>query len=82
MRHLSVLMVRCPKSGRELSTGIEMDTATFEQLPDIRSQIMCPICKLEHVWSTREAWLGGPAPSAPEIAWLFLKPNCGERLGP
>ena len=34
MHHAGVVMVRCPTTGRELSTGIEMDAATFEQLPE------------------------------------------------
>jgi hypothetical protein len=38
MSHAGV-MVRCPTTGRELSTGVEMDTATFERLPDIHSRI-------------------------------------------
>ena len=38
MPHVGVVMVRCPTRGRELSTGIEMVAATFEQLPEIRSQ--------------------------------------------
>jgi hypothetical protein len=42
-------------TGRELSTGIEMDAETFERLPDIRSKLMCPICKFDHIWSAREA---------------------------
>ena len=79
MRHVSVVMVRCPSTGRELSAGIEMDAATFEQLPDIRSQIiMCPVCKLDHTWSTREAWLGNPPPAVPEIAWLILNNRIAE----
>ena len=49
MRSLNVVMVKCPNTGRELSTGIEMDPATFKGLPDIRSQLMCPICKFDHV---------------------------------
>jgi hypothetical protein len=72
MRHVSIAMVRCPNTGRELSTGIEMDTATFQQLSDIRSQIKCRICGLDHVWSTREAWLGNPVPSLPALPWLFI----------
>ena len=28
MRSLNVVMVKCPNTGRELSTGIEMDAAT------------------------------------------------------
>jgi hypothetical protein len=65
-------MVRCPATGRELSTGIEMDAATFEQLPEIRARIRCPACGLDHTWSTGEAWLGNPAPSAPSLPWLLI----------
>jgi hypothetical protein len=61
MIHTSVVMVRCPATGRELSTGVEMDAATFERLPDIRSRIKCSVCNLDHDWSTRDAWLGNPA---------------------
>ena len=35
MRHVSVMMVRCPTTGHELSTGVEMDETTFEQLSSI-----------------------------------------------
>ena len=72
MIHAGVVMVRCPATGRELSTGVEMDAATFERLPDIQSQIKCPVCRLDHNWSTRAAWLGNPAPSAPTLPWLFI----------
>ena len=72
MRQVNVVMVRCPTTGRELSTGIEIDAATFEHLPEIRSQIRCPICRLDHIWSTREAWLGNPVPSLPALPWLLI----------
>jgi hypothetical protein len=72
MIHTGVVMVRCPATSRELSTGVEMDAATFERLPDIRSRIKCPVCNLDHDWSTRDAWLGIPAPSAPALPWLFI----------
>jgi hypothetical protein len=72
MRHVSVVMVRCPNAGRELSTGVEMDKTTFQQLSDIRSQMKCPICGLDHVCSTREAWLGSPVLSLPALPWLFI----------
>ena len=78
MRHVSVVMVRCPNTGRELSTGVEMDEATFEQLSDIRSEMKCPVCGLDHVWSTREAWLGNPVPSAPALPWLFINNRTAE----
>jgi len=61
MIHTGVVMVKCPATSRELSTGVEMDAAMFERLPDIRSRIKCPVCNLDHDWSTRDAWLGGVA---------------------
>ena len=63
MHRASILMVRCPNTGHELSTGIEMDAGTFVQLPE---------CGHDHILSTREAWLGEPAPSVPEFTWLFI----------
>jgi hypothetical protein len=72
MSYASIVMVRCPTTGCELSTGVEMDPATFECLPDILSQIKCPLCRLDHNWSTREAWLGNPAPPLPALPWLFI----------
>jgi hypothetical protein len=72
MRQISILMVRCPDTGAELSTGIEMDAATFERLPEIQSQMTCPACGRSHVWSTREAWLGNPPPAAPALPWLLI----------
>ena len=78
MHQVSVVMVRCSTTGRELSTGIEMVAATFEQLPEIRSQITCPVCKLDHIWSTREAWLDNPHPSVPGFAWLVLNNRVAE----
>ena|SRR6516165_7181024 len=55
MSHASIVMVRCPATGRRLSTGVEMDADTFKRLPEIRSQIKCPACGLDHDWSTRDA---------------------------
>ena len=82
MIYTSLVMVRCPATGRELSTGVEMDAATFERLPDIRSRMRCPACSRDHDWSTRDAWLGNPAPSTPALPWLFINnlTKCGERL--
>ena len=77
MRSLNVVMVKCPNTGRELSTDIN-GCSTFKRLPDIRSQLMCPICKFDHVWSTRDSWLGNPAPSVPEFAWLMLNNRIAE----
>jgi hypothetical protein len=72
------VMVKCATTGRELSTGVEMDSATFEQLPELASRLKCPICGLDHLWSTREAWLDNPPPLLPELPWLFINNKIAE----
>ena len=54
---LGKVMVKCPATGRELSTGVEMDTITFQGLTAGSFQIKCPICGIDHTWSMRDAWL-------------------------
>jgi hypothetical protein len=50
-------MIKCPYRGQSVSTGIEVDPSTFDQLPDTLILSRCPLCGLEHVWWKREAWL-------------------------
>jgi hypothetical protein len=72
------MMVRCPTTGGEISTGVEMDAATFGQLAEIRSQMKCPLCGVDHTWSTRDAWLGDPPPSLPALPWLIINNRSAE----
>jgi hypothetical protein len=54
---VSVIMVKCPNTGRELSTGIETDRTGFDRLPSLLTYSRCPLCRLEHGWWKHEAWL-------------------------
>ena len=56
---MSVVMIRCPDTGEEISTGIDTDSLTFRRLPRVASRIMCPACGKEHVWVKDAAWLNG-----------------------
>jgi endogenous inhibitor of DNA gyrase (YacG/DUF329 family) len=47
---MSVLKVRCPETGREVSTGIEIDPESFANLPDTLPVSNCPFCGLDHAW--------------------------------
>ena len=75
---LGTVMVKCPVTGRELSTGVEMDTASFQGLPTGTCQMKCPVCGADHTWSTRDAWLGNPPPSLPDLPWLFINNRVAE----
>jgi len=63
---MGVVMIKCPASGRAVSTGIEVDSETFRALPDLSSQMNCPACKAHHAWSKSEAWLAGDEAAPPD----------------
>ncbi len=58
---MSAVMIRCPSTGRSVSTAIETEPSVFRQLPDVEARMHCPVCGQDHVWTTSAAWLsGGP----------------------
>jgi predicted RNA-binding Zn-ribbon protein involved in translation (DUF1610 family) len=52
-------MIKCPATGRAVSTAIEVESSVFRKLPKVAARMRCPACGQEHVWSTRNAWLAG-----------------------
>lgn len=61
---MGVLMLKCPTTDREFSTGIYVDEASFRRLPDTVTKARCPHCERMHNWWTREArWANSMPPS-------------------
>ena len=56
---MSSVMIRCPNTGRSVSTAIETEPSVFRLLPKVASRMLCPACGQEHIWSTGSAWLAG-----------------------
>jgi predicted RNA-binding Zn-ribbon protein involved in translation (DUF1610 family) len=56
---MSSVMIKCPNTGRAVSTAIETEPSVFRQLPEVASRMMCPACGQEHVWTTGSAWVAG-----------------------
>lgn len=54
---MCLLMIRCPRTGQEVWTGIETDPDSFRQIPDDLFFSSCPHCGLDHAWWRDEAWL-------------------------
>ena len=54
---VGTVMIRCPKTGRAISTGIRADVATFHATPVFFSQVLCPLCQLTHEWFAKDAWI-------------------------
>jgi hypothetical protein len=54
---MGMLMLRCPMTDRNFSTGIYADKSRFKLMPDTERIVLCPQCGREHTWRPRDAWL-------------------------
>ena len=54
---MGVLLIRCPTTGREFSTGVQVEFDTLSCLPQLPSDTRCPHCLSVHFWLPREAKL-------------------------
>jgi hypothetical protein len=54
---MGVVVITCPHTGEDVSTGIEIDQHSFQKLPDVLVRSKCPQCGMQHSWWTREARL-------------------------
>ena len=63
---MSSLMIRCPKTGQDIWTGVDTDTTSLEKIiPDTLFYAPCRHCGFDHAWWCDEAWLtDDPFPGA------------------
>src|SRR5439155_27307650 len=54
-RTMGVLLITCPVTGKEFSTGIQPDRKTSDALPKVTTRSRCPYCKTDHPWQPRDA---------------------------
>ena len=57
---MGFIAIYCPRTGREVSTGIESDRDGFQRLRPVVVRMKCPACGSEHVWSKATARLVEP----------------------
>jgi hypothetical protein len=56
------LMIRCPMTDRNFSTGMEADSKELKRVPYTRIAVRCPYCGLEHTLGPRDTPLGQSVP--------------------
>ena len=52
---MGVITILCPRTGKQVSTGIEIDRLHFDHMRETRFTMTCWLCGGEHVWSKRWA---------------------------
>ncbi|MGH6767907.1 MAG: hypothetical protein ACRECO_02675 [Xanthobacteraceae bacterium] len=54
---MGTVMIRCPDTGREIPTGMVADRKSFNSTPVFFARVFCPVCRTEHEWFAKEAWV-------------------------
>jgi len=67
---MGAVMVRCPQTGRDIPTGLVTDRKSFESMPVFFARVHCPICRTEHEWFPKEAWMCEAEPRAQGTALI------------
>jgi hypothetical protein len=66
------LMIRCPKTGKPVTTGIHMERARFRSMSVFFSSSFCQSCRILHEWFAASAWVCDCGPAN-------CDPNCERR---
>jgi hypothetical protein len=64
------VMIKCPETGRAISTGMVADRETFQQMPVFFARVLCPLCRKQHEWFAQNAWVceaDFPPPREPAV---------------
>jgi hypothetical protein len=60
---LGVLLITCPVTSKEFSTGVQIDSRDASMLPDVESEALCTFCEQVHRWRPRQArWVEAIGP--------------------
>jgi hypothetical protein len=62
---MGAVMIKCPDTGRDIPTGMIADRRKFSATPVFFGRVLCPVCRSEHEWFAREAWVCDAEPSTP-----------------
>jgi hypothetical protein len=54
---VGTIVIRCPKTERVISTGLQADWRAFGSVPVFFSRTYCPLCRTNHEWFAKDAWV-------------------------
>lgn len=54
---MPMVMIKCPKTGKDVPTGIAMDRTSFESSDMSDNKLRCPHCGETHAWNKKDAWV-------------------------
>ena len=72
---MRLILIRCPQTGRYISTGLENANDCLDFLDAVQSPVHCPACNKDHWWTKQDALLAPPErwSMEPQIEDCFVK---------
>ena len=72
---MSIILIRCPKTGRYISTGLAISSDCMDFLGDVQPPVHCPACEKDHSWTKQDALVVPPErwSMEPKVEDCFLK---------
>jgi hypothetical protein len=55
---MNPLLFQCPKTERQVTTGIEIDMATLRNIQPVTVRLLCPHCYRTHEWKLTDGLIG------------------------
>ncbi len=55
---MNPLLFECPKTERQVTTGIEIDMATLRNVQPVTVRLLCPYCYSTHEWKLTDGLIG------------------------
>jgi len=68
---MNPLLFQCPKTERQIRTGIGIDITTLRYVQPVTLRLLCPFCGNTHEWKLADGLVGEPREvTAPPLeAW-------------
>jgi len=60
---LADILVRCPRTGASVPTGLKTEWVLLKSLPCVAVPLRCPACGQMHKWKPADAWIGSARPA-------------------
>jgi hypothetical protein len=65
---MNPLLFQCPKTGRNIDVGIEINYGSLRNVQPVTIRLLCPLCDSPHEWHLSEGWIKEPPPAeAPQL---------------
>jgi len=65
---MGAVMIKCPQTGRAISTGMAADRDSFRATPVFFARAYCRHCRAHHEWFAQDAWVCETEPDRVEMS--------------